>query len=116
MCRALERIEAMKYLKGSVFAVVILISGMYGWSLMSTAINQQADQAATVLVEDIMSSNIAWDIQNLRELKRLMAADKADEASDLADEVIDSKLYMLAQCVSDKCAEIRSTLDVGKSL
>ena len=83
---------------------------------MATAINQQADQAATVVIQDVISSSMATDIKSLRKIQSLMAAGKRDEASALADEVIDSKLYMLSQCVSDKCMEVRSELNSGKSL
>ena len=97
----------MSYLKGSACAAVILISGMYGWYLMATAINRQADQAATVIIQDVISSNIARDVRSLRKIQSLMEAGQSDEASALADEVIDSKLYMLSRCVSDKCMEAR---------
>lgn len=84
----------MKCLERSIYATLILISGMYVWYLMAAAIDQHADQAATVIIQDLVSSNIATDIQSLRKLQRLMAADRVDEAAKLADEVIGAKLYM----------------------
>lgn len=106
----------MLYLKGSACAAVILISGMYGWYLMATAINQQADQAATVIIQDVVSSNMATDIRSLRKIQSLMEVGQSDKAFALADEVIESKLYMLSQCVSEKCMEVRSKLNSGRSL
>lgn len=99
----------MKYLKILVLASVILITGMYGWYLLASAVNKSADQAATVIIQDTLASSNAYEIRILREIKKLISEGKAVDASALADGLIEKKLLMLEQCVTKQCNETKKT-------
>jgi len=89
-----------------LFAIsVILVAGMYGWYLMAEAINNHADVAATVIIQDTLASNIAYDIGRLRELEAHIDAGQLENAAALIRDLIELKLYMVEQCVTEKCIE-----------
>jgi predicted negative regulator of RcsB-dependent stress response len=71
----------MKHIKILILASVILITGMYGWYLFASAVNKSADQAATVIIQDTLSSNNAYEIRTLREIQKLISEGKANDAS-----------------------------------
>jgi len=100
----------MKYLKYGSIASVILIVGMYVWYLLATEINKHADVAATVIIQDTLTSNNIYNTKKLKEIKRLLEKGEIDKASLLVDEEIDSNLSQLEGCVTDKCTEVNKAL------
>ncbi len=97
----------MKYTKTLALASVILIAGMYGWYLLASAVNKHADQAATVIIQDTLASSNAYEIKKLREIQKLISEGKASDASALADDLIEKKLFMLEQCITEQCNDVK---------
>ncbi|MCK8121362.1 hypothetical protein [Pseudoalteromonas sp. 2CM32C] len=101
-----------KHFKVLLIVALIVISGMYGWYLFATAVNDHADKVSTALIQDTLTSNIARDVKNLREIKKLISENKANEASSFIDKLIEDNIYLLEQCLTEKCNEYKSKVSV----
>ena len=84
---------------------------MYGWYLFATVINNHADQAATVIIQDTFKSKSAHDIKVLRDIKKNIVEGDAAKAISLTDKAIDDKLYLLELCLTEVCDEISSNVN-----
>lgn len=101
----------MKPKKVVIFIVTLLIINFYAWYCFARVIDGFADEAAALVVVDTLSVNSANDIKRLREIKSLMQGGRLDEASSLIDDAIDLKLYILENCLTEKCREYNKKLD-----
>jgi hypothetical protein len=84
------------------------IVGLYSWYLFATAVNEHADRVATLLIEDTLNSSKTKDIKNLRAIKKLITENENNKAIALVDKLIEDNIYMLEQCVTEKCNEVTS--------
>ncbi|MCV6623247.1 MAG: hypothetical protein OIF51_16010 [Cellvibrionaceae bacterium] len=96
----------MKFLKYAALGVALLISGMYGWYLMATEINRHSDLAATVVIEDTLSSSAAYDLEQLRKIGLSIRENKLELASELVQTLIENKEWQLKACVTRQCENL----------
>lgn len=89
----------------------MLILNFYAWYYFAQVIDEFADEAATLVIIDTLSVNNANDIKNLRELRVLIQNNQLEEASSQIEDAIDSKLYTLENCLTEKCREYNERPD-----
>ena len=93
----------MKYLTHILIGVALVIAGMFAWYLLATEVNRHADFAATVIIEDTLSSNAAYDLEALRKIEAALNQGSSEAASALLAELIQNKTNQLKACVSNQC-------------
>lgn len=96
----------MKFLKYATIGLALLISGMYGWYLMATEINRHSDLAATVIIEDTLSSNAAYDLEQLRKIELSIKENELKTATELIKTLIKNKEWQLKACVTKQCESL----------
>jgi hypothetical protein len=101
----------MKWCKPLIIIVTILIAGMYGWHLFALAINKHADQAATVLIQDTLATNSAFNVKQLQKIKSLIDSGNKNEASEKVQVLLEINISYLEGCVTKKCNEHKETLN-----
>ncbi|WP_430459571.1 hypothetical protein ACQUQU_10175 [Thalassolituus sp. LLYu03] len=95
--------KTMKIIKYVAIGMALLISGMYGWYLMATEINRHSDLAATVIIEDTLSSSAAYDLEQLRKIELSIRENELETASGLIKTLIENKEWQLKACVTKQC-------------
>ena len=101
----------MKWIKILTVVAVILTAGMYGWYFFSLSINKHADQAATVLIQDTLATNSAFNVKRLQEIKSLVSSGNEQEASEKLQKLIKINMSYLEGCVTNLCREHRKSLN-----
>ncbi|WP_298441538.1 hypothetical protein [uncultured Ferrimonas sp.] len=96
----------MKYFKCILIVVVTFVAGTYGYYFLATEVNRHADFAATVIIEDTLASNAAYDLEKLREIEISIKDNDSDLTSKLIDDFIKIKTQMLQACVTEQCESI----------
>lgn len=97
----------MRYLKYTLLIAALFVLAMYGWYLLANAVNQHADMAATAVIEDSLSTNAAYDIQNLRDIELRLRENDVDGSIELLQKLIEDKLWQLESCVSEQCKALQ---------
>ena len=93
----------MRLIKYTAIGLALLIAGMYGWYLMATEVNRHSDFAATVIIEDTLSSSAAYDLEKLRKIELSISQNDLASASSLVQELIEDKTWQLKACVTEQC-------------
>lgn len=92
--------------KYSSIFIIMLIAGEYGWYLMATEINRHANTVAAQLIQDTMSSSIAYDVEKLHKLENHIREGRNSEALEITEALIDGKIYQLQSCVTEICRKV----------
>ena len=100
----------MKWIKSLTIVVIVFIVGMYGEYLFASAINNHADQAATVIIQDTLASNSAFYTKKLLEIDKLVNSGNTQKASELIKELIDINISSIESCVTKQCNELEQQL------
>ena len=93
----------MRYIKYTLIGLALLVAGMYGWYFMATEVNRHSDFAATVIIEDTLSSNAAYDLEQLRIVELALRENDLELASERLQKLIESKTWQLQACVTEQC-------------
>lgn len=93
----------MKYLTHTLIGAALVITGMFAWYLLATEVNRHADIAATVIIEDTLISNAAYDIEALRKIEAALSQGDSEVASTLLSKLIENKTSQLKACVTNQC-------------
>jgi hypothetical protein len=101
----------MKWFTKLTIVAVVLIAGMYGWYLFASVINNHADQAATVIIQDTLASNSAFNTKKLLEIDKVINSGNTDKASDLIRKLIESNISSIEDCVTKQCNELKQQLN-----
>lgn len=101
----------MKALKVAAIAALIAAAAMYGWYFLASAVNEHADRAATLIIQDTMSANQVFYLRKLSKIRQLIEEKSYADASELANELIELNLTMIESCVTEKCTEVRAELE-----
>lgn len=96
----------MKIIKYATIGIGLLVSGMYGWHFMATEINKHSDLAATVIIEDTLSSSAAYDLELLRKIELSIRENELESASKLVQTLIENKEWQLKACVTKQCENL----------
>jgi len=96
----------MKIIKYAAIGIGLLVSGMYGWYFMATEINKHSDLAATVIIEDTLSSSAAYDLEQLRKIELRIRENELESASELVQTLIENKEWQLKACVTKQCEKL----------
>jgi hypothetical protein len=102
----------MKYLKQVLFIVTLLVFGLWSFAFLVDAINKHADYVATGIIEDLLASNAAYDLDTLSKIKESLARGNVEGANTIIDQQVELKMEMLKACVSEACLNLRDSRNV----